>query len=262
MTQFQTTTCCRNTCRLLLACLTLALLVGCQPNWNNLQTSIKDDVSDLPCNLWEDSKALVTSRENQIVLLVAGAASGGVRCAYDDRVADHFKRSHTFPRDFSIAAGAVPITELGLTGLGYLSSLAADDEQGYQLWRCMIEAQALNGIFTQSLKLIAQDHSPNGERFAWPSGHTSIAVTFATVINEFYGPMIGLPLYGLAGFTAWERMENEEHWASDIIFGVAIGYTVGKTVASKYKPQVFGMDIVPYIDPVNGATGLALMKQF
>jgi len=256
------TTCRDNICRFILICAAAAWLAGCQTNWDNITTSIKDDVSDLPCNLWQDSKNLVTSRENQIVLLTAGAASGAVRCAYDDDVADHFEETKTFGRDFSIAAGAVPITELSITGLAYLNSLATDDEQGYQVWRSMIEAQALNGMLTQSLKWIAQDDCPNGEYYAWPSGHTSVAVTFATVLNEFYGPLVGLPLYGLAGFTAWERMENEEHWASDIIFGAAIGYTVGKTVASRYKPEIFGMDLVPYVDPYNGATGIALMKQF
>jgi hypothetical protein len=81
-------------------------------------------------------------------------------------------------------------------------------------------------------------------------------------MNEYYGPWVGLPLYALSGFVMYERMETAEHWASDLIFGAAVGYTVGKTVAGKYKPEVFGMNVLPYVDPQTGGTGIMLTKQF
>lgn len=235
---------------------------GCSSGLSHLSETIKDDAKQLPGNLWDDSKQYVTSKENLAILLLGGGASGYYRCDEDDRVANHFEGHHTFSRDFNIALGAIPITELSLTGVGYIYGVTAQEDETYQVARAMIEAQVLNGIYTELLKLIAQDRSPNGERLAWPSGHTSVSVTFATVMNEFYGPWVGVPLYALSGFVMYQRMETGEHWASDVIFGAAIGYTVGRTVAGKYKPQIFDMDVIPYFNPDNGSAGIALMKQF
>ena len=235
---------------------------GCSSDLSHLPGTIKDDAKQLPGNLWQDSRQYVSSKENLAILLVGGGASGYYRCAEDDRVANHFEDHHTFSRDFTIAVGAIPLTELSLTGVGYLYGLSAQKNETYQVSRAMLEAQILNGIFTETLKLIAQDRSPNGENLAWPSGHTSVSVTFATVLNEFYGPWVGLPLYVLSGLVTYQRMETGEHWASDVIFGAAIGYTVGKTVAGKYKPEIFGMDVVPYVNPEARSSGVALVKQF
>ncbi|MBN1846731.1 MAG: phosphatase PAP2 family protein [Sedimentisphaerales bacterium] len=229
---------------------------------DNLGRVIKDDLKQLPGNLWQDSKDYIVSRENIAILLLSGAASGYVRAAHDDEIEDHFDGHHTFGRDFTIALGAIPLTELSLTGTGYLLGVLSEDQHLYQVARSMIEAQALNGAYTMALKLIAQDDSPNGEYYAWPSGHTSISMTFAAVMDEFYGPLVGLPLYGLSGLVMYERMETGEHWASDVIFGAAIGYTVGKTVAGKHKPQIFGLDIGPYVEPLSESTGIGLSKRF
>ena len=229
---------------------------------DNLGRVIKDDLIQLPGDLWQDSKDYITNKSNIAILLVGGAASGYVRAVHDDEIEDHFENHDTFPRDFTIALGAIPITELGLTGAGYLTGVLSENQEMYQVSRSMIEAQALTGIYTMALKLIAQDDSPNGEYYAWPSGHTSISMTFAAVMDEYYGPVVGWPLYALSGFVMYERMETGEHWASDVVFGAAIGFTVGKTVAGKYKPQLFGMDVSPYMDPFSQSTGIALSKRF
>jgi len=230
---------------------------------DNLGRVMKDDLLQLPGNLWQDSKDYIQKKENIAILLIGGAASGYVRAVHDDEIEDHFEEHHhTFGRDFTIALGAIPITELGLTGAGYLTGILSENQEMYQVSRSMVEAQALTGIYTMALKLIAQDDSPNGEYYAWPSGHTSISMTFAAVMDEYYGPLVGWPLYALSGFVMYERMETGEHWASDVVFGAAIGFTVGKTVAGKYKPQLLGMDISPYMEPLSQSTGIALSKRF
>lgn len=248
---------------LALAISCLILFTGCaseSPLWETLKT----DGKETPKNLWEDSKALVKKKENVAILLIGGGVSGYVRCAHDDQVEDHFEGHHTFPRDFTIAQGVLgnPLSHFGLAGAGYLYSVSANDQEGHGVWRTTLEALTLNGILTTSLKLVAQDYGPNGESLAWPSGHTSSCITLATVMNEYYGPVVGVPLYGLCGLAMYERMETGEHWASDVVFGAALGYVVGKTVASRHKPEIFGMEVVPYSNMETGAQGVGLMKQF
>ena len=243
----------------------LAGLTGCEsPKQKQHYQTIKDDFLQLPGNMWKDTKLLVEKPENVGILLLAGGASGYVRCAQDDGIANHFDGHHTFGRDFTIAAGTAgnPATHFAVAGAGYLYGVLAEDPETHRVSHSLIEALSLTGIYTVGLKLIAQDDSPNGENFAWPSGHTSSTVTVATVLNEYYGPWVGIPLFALSGFVMYERMETGEHWASDVIFGAAIGYTVGKTVASKYRPTIFDMDVMPYMSPESGATGVALVKQF
>jgi len=229
---------------------------------DNLGSVLKNDLKQLPGNLWQDSKDYITNKPNIAILLVGGAASGYMRAVHDDEIEDHFENHDTFGRDFTIALGAIPLTELGLTGAGYFTGVLSENQEMYQVSRSMIEAQTLSGIYTMALKLIAQDDCPNGENYGWPSGHTSISMTFAAVMDEYYGPLVGLPLYALSGFVMYERMETGEHWASDVVFGAAIGFTVGKTVAGKYKPQLFGMDVSPYMDPLSQSTGIGLSKRF
>ncbi|MBN2211448.1 MAG: phosphatase PAP2 family protein [Sedimentisphaerales bacterium] len=247
---------------LMLMLILAVLLGGCQ-NADPWPT-IKDDALAMPGNLLDESKEMINKPENIAILLVGGGASGYVRCAHDDEIEDHFEGHHTFPRDFTIAQGAIgsPISHFGLATAGYAWSLAADDAQGRTIWLSTLEALSLNGLLTTGLKVIAQDHSPNGESLAWPSGHTSSSVTLATVMNEYYGPWVGIPLYALSGFVMYERMETGEHWASDVVFGAALGYVVGKTVADRYKPEIFGMEVAPYMSADTGATGIALYKRF
>ncbi|MFC1781961.1 phosphatase PAP2 family protein [Planctomycetota bacterium] len=239
---------------------------GCATTATQAKDVLTDDLLQLPGAMWEDSKQMVARPENIAILLVGGGASGYVRCAHDDEFDDHFKghNYNTFGSDFTIGVGAAgnPVTHFALAGSSYMYGLLADDEHTRAVSGSLMEALALNGLLTLGLKGIAQDHCPNGESLAWPSGHTSSTVTLATVMNEYYGPWVGVPLYALSGFVMYERMETREHWASDLVFGAALGYVVGKTVAQQYKPQLFGMDVVPYINPENGSAGLALAKRF
>jgi len=237
---------------------------GCAGPGDNFWPTLGEDAGRFPGQLWRDAQAVVGSRENIALLLIGGGASGYVRCAHDDDIADHFADQHTFPRDFEIAQGAIgnPISHFAVAAGGYLWSVSREDEEGRGVWRSMLEALSLNGMVSITLKTIAQDHSPNGEALTWPSGHTSSSVTFATVLNEYYGPWVGLPLYALSGLVMYERMENGEHWASDVVMGAALGYVIGRSVARVNRPEIFGMDLVPYTSNLTGASGLALAKRF
>lgn len=241
----------------------LFALTGCSQTNSAAMERLTDDAKRMPGEIWKDTKNVVSSTENVAILLLAGGASGYVRCDQDDGIANHFEGHHTFSRDFTIAVGTAgnPGTHFAAAGAAYLYGLLKEDDQTRDVGYSLIEALSLTGLTTISLKLIAQDDSPNGELLAWPSGHTSSTVTVAAVLDEYYGPWVGLPLYALSGFVMYERMETGEHWASDLVFGAAIGYTIGKTVATRCKPTIFEMDVQPYISG-SGAIGVALSKEF
>jgi len=68
------------------------------------------------------------------------------------------------------------------------------------------------------------DGSTTGNgNYSFPSSHASVAFTSATLIERNSGLLYGLPAYGLAGFTAFERVEAGRHYPSYVLAGAAIG---------------------------------------
>jgi membrane-associated phospholipid phosphatase len=76
---------------------------------------------------------------------------------------------------------------------------------------------------------------------SFPSGHATNAFAFASIVSretEMWWPgsrwYIGTLMYGGATLVGVSRMYNNQHWASDIISGAAVGTIVGLKVV-KYQ---------------------------
>ena len=95
------------------------------------------------------------------------------------------------------------------------------------------------------------------------SGHAINAFTVASVIASQYGDsaLIGPAAYGVATATAFSRLNENRHWASDVFVGAAIGYFVGKMVV-RHNPfdPARGMVIQPWGDA--DSRGLSLAVDF
>jgi len=124
-----------------------------------------------------------------------------------------------------------------------------------------MQALILTDLATGGLKLAANNYGPNGERCAWPSGHVSSTAALAGVTWEYYGWSAGAPLYLLTGWVAASRLNDREHWLSDVIFGAALGATIGHSVARGRMIEVGGFAVLPYV-PEGGGTGIMFAKQF
>jgi len=229
-----------------------------------LFTSIKHDFEAMWGDVWSDTKLVYKDPTNLAILLTAGGVSGALRPEVDDDIEDKFDESHAFSVGFRDALGIAgnPGTHFALAGLWYLIGTETGDTKTYEVSRTLFSGLVINGVSTMILKVAANTDSPNGEQLAWPSGHTSSVFTFAAIMHQSYGHVVGIPLYGLAGLAAFERLDDGEHHFSDVIFGGVMGLVVGHTVATGHRPQIFGGDIVPFADPVNGAGGIAWTKGF
>jgi membrane-associated phospholipid phosphatase len=69
-------------------------------------------------------------------------------------------------------------------------------------------------------------------RASMPSGHAAIAFAAATLVHREAGPAWGIPAYGVAGLTAWSRVEADRHFPSDVLVGAALGCLVAGAVDS------------------------------
>jgi membrane-associated phospholipid phosphatase len=113
---------------------------------------------------------------------------------------------------------SMPATALGTT------IISGDGQGTWQFSKGFI----LNQAVTLGIKYAVGKKRPynNGDR-AFPSGHTSTTFQSASFIQRRYGWKYGLPMYLLAGFTGYTRINAQRHDGWDVLAGAVVG--VGST---------------------------------
>lgn len=225
--------------------------------------TVKRDLREMPRMLWHDTKAAFGDPWNLVLLGVAGGGSIALRTTNADyHVDEYYRERHTFDGDWpdTFATLGNPGLHFALAGAWYLAGQQFQDDKTYEVGRKLFSALTITGTATMFLKVAAWDDSPNGEWGAWPSGHVSSTMAMATVLNGAYGPLVGVPMFGLTALVGIERMDDREHWLSDVVFGAVLGWVVGETVFKEHRPEILGGEIVPYVDPVRGGAGVAWVK--
>ncbi len=227
----------------------------------------KEDLRKWPRRLIDDSKESFLRPDNATALLLAGGASIIMHNTHaDTNIERHFDKHpslHGF-EDESLNILGHPAAHFGASSLWYYFSTENDDELNRQRAWTMRTALSITWVTTMGLKLARNNETPNGKDYAWPSGHTSSSFTVASVLDEFYGPKVGIPAYVAASAVAYRMMDTGDHWASDVVFGATLGWVVGHTVAGKHKKlEIAGFDIVPYVDRTQEQkVGIGFLKQF
>ena len=253
----------------------LILIGGCTNQTENTSKkmlwleSAKADVVRFPNRVIEDSKSTFLRTDNVTALLLAGGASVAMHNSNaDDNIAGHFSKHHVFHEtsDEGLYLIGDPPTHFAATGLWYIISAENQDQLNKERALTMMTALSINGLVTTGLKAAIDNEAPNDRSWAWPSGHTSSSFTVASVLDEFYGPKVGIPAYVLASLVAYRMMDTGDHWGSDVVFGATLGWVVGHTIAGKHKKlEVAGFEVAPYVaTPTSrgAATGISLVKYF
>ncbi len=258
-----------------ICCCVMLITAGCV-NQNTTQTQPKRDWVESawnrrhtwPDRIIEDSKDTFTDPNNLWLLAIAGGASIAMHnTRADDQLQDSFENHRVIDGFFgeSLNFAGSPATHFAATGLWYALAVDANDRLNEERAWTMMTALAINGMVTVGLKAARDNDNPNGERWAWPSGHTSSSFTVAAVLDEFYGPKVGIPAYVLASLVGYRMIDEGDHWSSDVVFGAALGWVVGHTVAGKHKKlELAGFQLMPLTATTGGepASGLCFVKQF
>ena len=109
-------------------------------------------------------------------------------------------------------------------------------------------------------------HPLNGGQ-SFPSGHTTQAFALASVSAEHADrPWVSCLSYGLAGLVGLARVEQRQHFVSDVVAGGLIGTFMGKAVVT-YNQSLradarskVAMSVAPLISP--GSYGFSLAMTF
>lgn len=111
----------------------------------------------------------------------------------------------------------------------------------------MTEAAVLGSLSSLAFKTIVGRQRPyetasrsqfgkSGDSF--PSGHTTAAFAAAQVFaDEMPREQWGWRVlaYGLAGATAYARMDSNAHWFSDTVAGAALGIATGRFISGRHQ---------------------------
>ncbi|MEE9170600.1 MAG: phosphatase PAP2 family protein [bacterium] len=163
----------------------------------------------------------------------------------------------------------------GLSTAMVAGGLIFKDKKLLETTRLLIESSAITGIITYASKGLfcrARPYTGKGARDfkfftfsgkvrfrALPSGHASSAFAMMTVIAKQYDQWwIRIPAYTLAVSVALQRMDDRQHWASDVLVGGAIGYLVSSSLVNRYKNKPQGTSVQPYASK----NGLGLSLNF
>ncbi|MCJ7674626.1 MAG: phosphatase PAP2 family protein [Sedimentisphaerales bacterium] len=228
--------------------------------------SAKADLANWPDRILEDSGDTFFRADNICALLLAGGASIAMHQNADKEIAEHLDKDATFHgfADESLNVLGFPGTHFAAASLWY--ALAAERQDKFNKERAwtMMTALAVTGLVSTGLKAVRDNETPNDRSWAWPSGHTSSSFTVASVLDEFYGPKVGIPAYVLASVVAYRMMDTGDHWASDVVFGATLGWVVGHTIAGKHKSLEFaGFKVLPYAGTAEATViGIGLIKEF
>ena len=127
------------------------------------------------------------------------------------------------------------VTEFGdpktMMGLSILLMAYGDDDP-QETGRLLSSAFIGGGLVVLGMKQIVRRKRPLEDELgdpSFPSGHTSIAFSMATVLGYQY-PKWRIPLYIGAGLVGLSRIYLGRHYASDVLMGAAVGTISGTVV--------------------------------
>lgn len=203
----------------------------------------------------------VFSLDSLLPVLVGLAATAADR-GFDDHVAfpdgansDFGELGNGFGNPVFVAAAAT-----GLLLGGRAASAGRFRDASYDLFT----ATAVNLLYTEALKMTIDRTRPNGaDNKSFPSGHTSNAFTWATVIDHHFGKKLGLPMYAFATLVAGSRIHRGSHFLSDVVAGAAVGFITGRSVV-RSAGEPLGerrWTLVPAVGP-RGQRGMVMVVVF
>ena len=144
----------------------------------------------------------------------------------------------------------VPLA-VGWWAIGHAMGSARGADAGRDLLRAQINAAS----WTYAIKYAVNRERPNGDQRSFPSGHVSATFATAMVLQQHYGWKVGVPFFLGATYTSFSRISSDKHWASDVVFGAAVGMASARIVTLHLRKRK--ISLVPTV--VRGGGGFTLV---
>jgi membrane-associated phospholipid phosphatase len=236
--------------------------------WNDRRRTVRG----YPSNLVYDA-ARVFSVPNLPPLLIGGGAAAAAT-SLDSSTVSYFSRHPD--RTLGTVGAQIGGTVAGaglIVGLFSAGRIAPGDRFrsfSYDASQSML----ITSAYTIAIKLSSHRERPDqSDHRSFPSGHASLAFSWASVVGKYYGPAGGIPAYTVASLIAVSRLAHHSHYLSDVVAGATLGYTTGMTVVrsnsraaagAPAKPVVPGPKVMlrPDAGPRGDGSGVAVVFEF
>ena len=86
---------------------------------------------------------------------------------------------------------------------------------------------------------------PTGDCCSFPSGHAVNAFAAASVLERHLGARGAWPTLVLATYVGASRLHENRHYLSDVLFGAAVGSSIGWTVVGRHGRDSYAIVPVP-----------------
>ncbi len=127
--------------------------------------------------------------------------------------------------------------------------------------KIMAKATIYASAVTTVLKYTVREKRPAREsRNSFPSGHTTTAFAFSSVVGELHGWRWGVPAYAMAVFVGYSRINDEQHYLRDVLAGATIGMGYGIALCRLHKRT--NSDEQMAIIPIPLKDGVAIIGNF
>jgi hypothetical protein len=138
----------------------------------------------------------------------------------------------------SVQAGAAFGTDVVGRAVSPRSRTAAIGQQ-------LVRAQFVTQTTTLALKVTVRRERPDGsDHYSFPSGHASTTFATATILGGNFGWRVAVPAYLVATGVATQRLRQNRHFASDVVFGAALGVAAGRVTLRRDKGRVFAQPVI------------------
>jgi len=157
-----------------------------------------------------------------------------------------------------------PTTVLvGVTTTLFMGGIIFKDRKLLETTRLVIESSLITGFITWGSKGLFNRSRPYTNRgtkdfhffqfssahknSSFPSGHSSNIFSLATVITKQYPAWwLKVPAFTLGVSVALQRIDDRQHWTSDVVAGGFLGYWVGSRLVNRYQTKSQKISIYPY----------------
>jgi membrane-associated phospholipid phosphatase len=201
---------------------------------------------------WYDSKSFVVSpakwRARQWIGFGVVAGAGVLAYTQDERIQTYFTGHQSEAADNASKYIFEPFGRFSPVIIGglYIGGRWAKDNRLAGTSLTAAKALVVSGVIGSIVKQLTHRHRPYQDSIAnhavwegpiapyeynsFPSGHSTAAFSMATVYAMEYQSTIWVPVlaYTLATGTAISRLYDNDHWASDVVIGSALGFVTGR----------------------------------
>jgi membrane-associated phospholipid phosphatase len=212
-------------------------------------------------NLLTDLRQLVSTKDNAITWAIGGTSTLAL-LPFDHDVSDDLSAPSSDGLMHAATVFGSGYVQFGGAVATYVVGRLAHHKATAHIGADLVRSQVLTGFVTHGLKRIVRRDRPETSdgstaTFSFPSAHASATWTSASVLWRHLGWKVGVPAAAVATLVSASRVEQRQHFMSDVAFGAVIGIASARTVTMGH---VAGRRIT--IAPVPVPRGVAVMATF